>query len=256
MSAVAEPLPPVDSWDPLQLRLIVFPLHPHTAIQQDWWQQVTGIAEFDSSRKLAERVDSGIVDGRGLSLMIDPMRIMWSLDPRLDADQVIAAPPTLGALTQANEWFSPLMHRWLNEMCPEVKRLACFFRLFQTTPTREDSYRLLSRYLPNVNLDPTATDFMFRINRKRPSVMASNLEINRLCQWAGARLAIGAHARTPSNPLATQDFEFAAVFGCSVDIDVNTSAEFTDSIPRDQLGGLFDELQDTAVEIAAMGDIP
>jgi hypothetical protein len=236
------------------LRLIAFPSDAQAALKQDWWEQLTG-SQGESIRKLAERVDTGVVDGRSLSLIIDQLRITWSADPYLAPDTLPTEPPMLGALTDECDWFAHLIDRWLPN-CPKVRRLAFFGRFFQRTDSRGDSYRLLERYLPGIRVDLTGTDFLYRLNRKRPAkTKISGLQLNRICTWCGAKLAMGGTAQALGDPRSVQTFSFGEMFGSVIEVDVNTAAEFSGDLSHDLLTTLFHELKDMAIDAAARGDV-
>jgi hypothetical protein len=255
MSTVQPPLPNVDCWTAMQIRLIAFPVDAQGALHQEWWHDLTG-AQGESTRKLTERVDSGVVDGRNFSLFIDPLRITWSADPPLPSNEMPATPALLGSITAECDWFTHLMDTWLAQ-CPAIRRLAFFGRFFQRTPTRDDSYHLLERYLPGIRVDVTGTDFLYRINRKRPAATPiAGLQLNRICTWCGAKLSVGAFVQALGNPRSTQNFAFGDTFGSIIDVDTNTAAEFDGVLPHDTLIPLFHELKDIAVDAVARGDAP
>lgn len=258
MSIAQELLPNVDSWTPMQLRLVAFPTNPQAALQHDWWRALTGNHPETAIRKTTERNDSGAWEGRSFTILVDPLRITLSVDPYVDvqAGQLPSAPPLLGHLTAECEWFSQLVTRWLEAHCPETRRLAYFARLFQRTETRDDSYRLLSRYLDGVRVDLNGTDFMYRLNRRRPTRTGIQcLDLNRLCTWYSAKLGMSAQAQTPGDPRSIQTLAWGEIHGCVLEADINTAAEFNRDIPHDAIVPLFREMVAIANDVASRGDV-
>jgi hypothetical protein len=259
MSVAQEPLPNVDSWEALQLRLIAFPQEIRTDFRVDWWHDLTGETECETTRKTLERTDTGIFEGRRLTMSLDGLKAIWSVDPVFNTDPSISElpqMPTLGPLTEAQAWFVRLMGRWLSNGCPTLKRVALCSRLAQWAPTKDDSYRLLSRYLPGISVDRNASDFLYRINRPTPSRSGiENLCINRLCTWMAAKFEIQLEARVASNPVVlTQLTMPEARFGCVFESDINTAAEFQGPLVNAQLPGLIREMAQMNAFIVQNGE--
>ncbi len=65
------PLPALAEWQALELGLIAFPVESQHAVEQTWWQDLTG-ADANSTRKRFGRTDEGAFQGRAFMLEIDP----------------------------------------------------------------------------------------------------------------------------------------------------------------------------------------
>jgi hypothetical protein len=103
-----------------------------------------------------------------------------------------------------------------------------------------------------------SSDFLYRINRPRPSTsLGDGTAINRLATWAvihvvELRVAVsggGAGAEAVSR----QGEPFIA---CRLELDINTAAARSGTLPRESLDALLAELGNLAVEIAVEGDKP
>ena len=138
--------------------------------------------------------------------------------------------------------------------CPPVTRLALGAVLVKPVSDLDAGYTELSRYLPGVKLDfQQATDFLYQINRFRPSSSVSGVVVNRLTKWAmsvsgsiGISLTPGSGVVVPSGP---------PQYACRLELDIN-SAPSADSIDTVKVGDLFREFVDLGYEIAEKGDIP
>jgi len=259
MSVAEETLPRVESWQPLQLRLIAFPQEIRTDFGVEWWHDLTGGAECESTRKPLERTDTGIFEGHRLTLNLDGLKAIWSVDPIFNPEPSnfeLPQMPTLGQFTAAQDWFVELMAKWLSNGCPTLKRLALCSRSVQWTSTRDDSYRLLGRYLPRVYVDPNGADFLYRINRPTPShSRIENLSINRLCSWMAAKFEIQLEARAAGHPtLIAQKTLPQTQFGCVFDSDINTAAEFQGQLSKAHLPALIREMAEMNAFIAGSGE--
>ncbi len=249
-------LPPVDAWQPMNLQAIAFPNVPASSYQQEWWQDLAGSQPEESVRKRQERTDQGSYQGHSLTLSADLLRFVWNLAPLTPPEKLLEDPtPTLGPFTKALESFLGLMSRWVGlPNLPGIKRLALAARLIQKVADRESGYRLLGLYLPDVRLDPESTDFVYRINRKRPSRSEiPGMFINRLMTWQVLKV----QTQMRGNLVGTVEMIESPVTEialCCLDIDMNTIHEFSGEIPPSSLSVLFGELSDLAVEIATKGD--
>ena len=243
-------------WNAVNLQLIVFPVDPQIGVKSQWWQELTGLDEYESKQKRAERTDDGECDGFGLKLEIDLLRTTWTrgalmagvakglLDVASGQEPTI---PTLGEFVAASNSFRDLMHRWLSTNCPPIYRVSFAGQLFWKQPSREAAYLKLGDWLP-MKLDPNATDFSYQINRKRRSTIIDG-EINRLRTWSASKLEVVIQANeNTKTPYYTE-------FGSTLRFDVNTPAENKVPFATAILCNLFDELMESAKDIAARGDV-
>jgi hypothetical protein len=259
MADPAVSVPIATEWEALQLQLIAFPTLPATDIRQEWWQELTGTQPEESVRKRQERLDQGPFDGRNLLLSADLLRFAWIVVPRLDPERLLETPlPTVGPFEESCDWFVALVDRWLAEFCPEVKRLGFVAKLARRTDDHASGYQELGRWLRGFEIDPESTDFLYRINRKRPSQVAGagGLRLNRLSTWVVGKFSGQVSAQMLSSPATRTEVSLRDTYACVADLDINTPAERQEALPRDIVLPLFHELVGLAKEIAREGDVP
>ena len=250
------PLPPAESWRVIHYQLVTFWEAASPYSGQEWWRSVTGGGDCDVSKKGMHRTDTGQFQGRMLQLSVTPIRADWTVAPILpdDIQELPAEPYSLGSLKETNDWCVGLLSRWLSTECPPVVRLSLVTRLVQFTASREDNYRLLDKYLPDVKVDSSANEFQYRINRKRQSTTGvPSLEINRLTTWSSVKFDM--------NMLVASTQQVKKVFvqpyhAGLVETDVNTDADREGLLPADRLLEIWTELGKLTEEIAAKGDVP
>lgn len=236
-------------WRAVNLQLVCFPVEPQIGLAANWWSNLTGSDEYESNRKRMERVDDGAYQGRGLKMQIDLLRTVWirgAIAPDEPAAILTTGIPNLGDFREACDDFRELMHRWLLTDCPPIYRLSFAGHFLQKQESREAAYEKLGEYLPFV-LDPQATEFLYRINRKRRSLVIDG-EVNCLRTWSASKYEVEVKF------LGAAPSQNYVEFDTSLQFDVNTSEASRDELPRDALCDLFDELIVMARRIADEGD--
>ena len=243
-------------WEAQYLRMIAFPTEVRTPTDQEWWKEVTGAEPESSTRKLHNRVDTGIYDGISLNLEIDPFRVKWTMSPHIDPENLPERFPTLGAVRTRRDWFVEVMRRWF-EKAPPISRLAFAGSLLEFVETKEEGYERLNNYLPHTEVDPTTSDFMYRVNRRRASCVGiEGLEVNRLCTWTCVTINIGVHPQAISPVGAPIQPLIDDTNACALELDINTVPGSSGSeLPKECLGEILCELVDFGMEVAEKGDI-
>lgn len=239
-------------WKAQSLRLTAF-LSPSAQVgEQDWWTVLTG--ELPDStisqpkigvKKQEGKFKSEKIEGQ-LVLSVQISRIDWQLTP-LNAPE--SGFPTIGLFSDAVDLFSELMMRWL-EIAPPIQRLALGAVLHQNTVNAQEGYENLSKYL-TFPLDKDSSEFLYRINRPRKSQHISELLINRLSTWGVVLLA--GFVLSPNEPMRYSSKP--AEFALSLELDINTSADFLDELTSEKLPEILQELVNLSQEIAEKGDI-
>jgi hypothetical protein len=240
-------------WHARGLRLIAFTVEPLTDLRKDWWKDLTHSEPEESSRRkeLVEQAGPW-EENRRLTVAVDPFRIQWAYDPSTTAQQIIQEVPTLPDLTEEKEKFLSLMRKWLGQS-PPIKRLGFATHLLYGADSHEHAYRLLDRMLPHVEVDPEASDFLYRINRKAKSrADPDGLEINRLATWSAIRLVTRLATIVETVPEQRQVNE---EFFLSLELDVNTPPLRTQPFKPELLGDIFAELANCALGVACAGDV-
>jgi len=251
------PLPPVSAWKSLVLRLTAFPSKPFQIPEPSWWLKLLGELPEDRVSKPRETglLEVGPFHCGRLHLNVLPVKIDW-LYTAAD-DQLITEKegiPSIGPFLDSLEHFRPLMLRWLDEMCPPIQRLAFGAILTQPVEGHREGYSQLSAYIPSVKLETEgSSDFLYQINRPRNTQTGiSGLEINRLCKWSVMKV----QALFTTLPPSKVAIEGLNLFGCRLEMDINTAQDYSSDLPPKQLPQIFQELTDFGKEIAANGDIP
>jgi hypothetical protein len=238
-------------WQVLSARLTVF-VTADTVVPSTLWRDVVG-EDPDSSftqRATATRTETGPFAEGTLRLQIQPMRIDWVHEAAGVGTE--ALPATSGPFPGASEPFLQRMRRW-PESCwfPDASRIALGFTLISNLPDRETGYRELEKFIDGVPKAADATDFLYQVNRPRQSGAGiEGLQINRLSRWSvGAFVAlsvnIAASVQSVSSPL---------LYHLRLELDINTSGDFRELIPRDSVGPVINDLLSGASEICQLGN--
>jgi len=244
---------PVDAWQARSLRLTAFALLPPPEFAAvEWWRALaseTPETVTSQARIGRFRVEGDFGAGR-LVLEFQGNRIDLSLSSPDDPEKWPENIPSIGAFYEAKVTFLGLTARWL-EICPPIQRLAFGALLILPTADTEQTYRQLSAYLPFRLDEKGSRDFHYRINRPRTSkTLPTGTKINRVLNWSALRIkSFGGHLGQPAFQVDEKTF-------CLLDLDINTDAEFSGELPKEQLPILLRELIDLATEIAAEGDVP
>ena len=256
MSANAPPPPEIERWLAQMLRLTTFPLEPAIRLEQNWWEDIAG-DDSEIVAKKNERAQIGAFEDVTLALTIDILRVQWAVSPPRSELEDIDGLQNLGQFTVRKEWFKDLMNRWIPN-CPPLTRLALGGMLIIPVNTREEGYELLNRYLRSTEVDPTSTDFLYRLNRPVQSRVIPDLKINRLSTWVVGKWVVEVRAQ-PIGQIGTGQGEQAVrseKFACTLEFDVNTDPNpAITELPRESLSELFEELVSQAVSLATTGDV-
>lgn len=254
--------PDASQWQAQALRLTAFPSPAAKFDDPKWWRELLGTdAESRNIRPLkGELTEQGPFEKGILVLQVGPLRIDWNLgmniETGLDSDDPNL--PALGSFSEVGDKFLKLMAAWLNSATvPSLQRLAFGAVLRQPVGGHEDGYKLLSKYLPSVDISPESRDFFYQINRPRKSKIPqmTDLVINRLNKWACVTLQ-----RTIFQQLADGKTSTHVVGGtsyaCSLELDISSSSDFTGELPKQAVEPLFREMYSFGREIASRGDLP
>jgi len=245
------PTPSTD-WKAQNLRLTAF-LSPSAQVgEQDWWTMLTGdipdskvFQPKTGIQKQEGKFKNEKVDGQ-LVLTVQPSRIDWQLIP-LDVPD--SGFPEIGLFTESVESFSELIMQWLQN-APSLQRLAFGAILHQSTASSQEGYEKLSEYLA-FDLDNDSSEFLYQINRPRKSQNLNlDLIINRLSKWS-VNLLAGFILSPEMRRYSLRPAEFAL----SLELDINTSADFSGELHPEKLSEIFQELVNLGQEIANKGDI-
>ena len=242
----------LDDWRVEVLRLTAFPAPgPPAANAEAWWLALFGAPHERSSQDLKRGVRQlmGAVNDAFMVAVENP--ISFELQ-RLAGDpgQPPPSPDNLPAHSGAVSAFQELALRWLGlETCPPLRRLAFGATLLKPVSDQGKGYQVLGKHLPDVTVDPGSSDFLYQINRRRPSNAVGGLPLNRLSKWSVQQ--VQELMISPGDGLVRRSEAFA----CRLELDIN-SVPSKRPLPKECLSALFDELVALANEIVQVGDIP
>lgn len=243
------------AWETQMLRLTVFTKGPSQGNAATSWKSIIGTApDEEVSRPGAGQLQqTGIFDGKLALFQALPGRMDWNLTvPQSPNDQIPDRLQTIGTFESSISSLQKIGEKWLPE-CSAVSRLAFAAVLVLPVEDRPTGYGKLSQFLP-FKLPQDASDFIYQINRPRISGTVSDLKVNRLSKWSVMRagsiqLVLGGKSTT----IAQSGPQHHA---CRLELDINTSEDFSEELPKAQLVPLFAELVKVGAEIASKGDAP
>ena len=239
-------------WQTMKLRLTAFPAPTADLREPVWWDAVVGNpSDSRTSRpKIGELREEGIIDNGKLMLTINPGVINWIFTAWEKQEPF----PSVGPFENSETVFSDLMFRWLGVSPPPLQRLAFGAELIEPVANKRAGYEKISQILQTVRVDPAgSSDFLYQINRPRTSSSGvEGLTINRLSKWA----VIGVQPfRITVGQSLLQSISEEETFGCRLDLDINTAADFKGELPKDKLTLIWKELVKLAHEISSGGDV-
>ena len=245
----------LSDWQTEALRHTAFLTNPCEPTSMNLWESLVGEPpdeRNDRPRQQLVKEEGPFLNGR-LSVVSRKDRIDWRLsyDPKSSAEKL----PVVGPYSTLQTKFQELMQRWTTQ-CRPVKRLAYGTVLLLPTKNLYDANRKLDDLLPAVEIDSENThDFHYRINRRRKSRCGvEGLEINRLSTWSAVNLSkidVEISSGGEQRIMRSND-----IF-CRLELDINTAPGFSlNSIEKDSLSEIFNELVELGNKIASEGDIP
>ena len=245
-------------WLAESIRATVFPTPGAAVNAQAWWVAVMGAEPEVRTTKPAtrEHLDEGSLDGRRLRLSINPLGVIqW---------QVLPGPLTdlpedfvhIGPLHESLPSFEAVVDRWM-PMCPPATRIAFGAVALIPQAGHDEGYATLARYLRNsVQVDPRSSDFLYRINRRRPSRSVDGLVINRLSTWNVSKVITVGNILASRQTGTTEAQLVNESYACRVELDVNTAPTFDGVFDPLAARRVFQELKELGLEILEHGDVP
>jgi hypothetical protein len=250
-TAPTTPLPPATAWQVEHLRFTVLgevaPLDPAGA-----WREITGVEPevvANQPKRGLVQVQGKLDDQRRLALQVQHRRVDWVLGPanveNLPAEGFFA----ISALPTALDDFSDMLNRWLPSW-PSAERLALAGVMHQPQADRVAGYKQIQDYLPAITLDLESSDFLYQINRPRPSQTGiPDLRINRLTKWS---VAVLTHL---SGSDLTRLSEVSQRHACRLEFDINTAADFRDPLSQKSFPAILAEFAALVRELVERGDV-
>ncbi len=254
-------LPELSVWKAEGVRITAFPEPNPSSQMEGWWSSVAGESPEtrNSQPRLGVIQESGAFLDGALTLNVTPLRVDWLLSVSATPPGPDSEFPVLGDLVKIVEAFCSRLNVWF-ESAPPIKRLAFGSVGLQQVGGHKEGYELLSKYLRGVKIDPEgSSEFLYQINRPRPSAVIEGLTINRLTKWSVLRMQ-GVSMQLMLTPDAkgsvVSGVPMRELFAVRSEIDVNTSPSWAKLLDQPQLASILGELVGLGLEIAARGDIP
>ncbi len=237
-------------WSVENLRLTIF--YPSDTSPTGLWEQLTGVSpeSIDERPSQGVRREQGEAFGNRVQLVTQKQRIDWNVVPNLalGSDHY----PTLAASDQAMTALQEALSVSILQI-RQIHRLAFGATLVREVSSLDDGMSYLAEFLPQMDLTHRGgSDFMYQINRRRPSSVASRVQVNRLAKWQLDQFQSGAIRISPSQGPQVQTSEPS--FISRLILDINTAAE-NNAISVSRMPNLFAELTAFAREIAVKGDV-
>ena len=239
-------------WYADSLRLTVFPTPEETPAVQDWWRELLDEPpeQVTSTPKTGDMQIHGSFNRELLVLSAQAMRIELRHTVK-SPEHALPENRTLGIYEETREVFCELVLKGLSlATFPRIQRLAFGAILTKQVESRKIGYEALRRYLPAVQISTDSSDFLYQVNRRRPSLAMGGIVLNRLSKWSVQALH-GMLVRGDGTIART-----ATEYSCRSELDINSAPEHKGELPRDGLQALFLECVGLADELATKGDIP
>jgi hypothetical protein len=240
----------MSNWWIANARLTAF-VAPDAIVPPTLWQAVLGEEPETTivQREAALRIESGPFAEGKLTLQVQPIRIDWVHEPAGMGEG--GQPVTLGRFPAAAEPLPQLGRQWIeSEWFPSVQRMALGFVLTSPTRNNETGYGELRRFIDGVPSSPDAADFLYQVNRARPSRVGLNgIHVNRLSRWS-----VGAYQFVALAPGSPHPIESPLQYHLRLELDISTSAHFRGLIPPEAAAGLIHDLFNGAQEISEQGN--
>jgi hypothetical protein len=214
-----------------------------------------------SNPKTRRVIESGVIgeSNQQLLFLSEPLenRLEWHLSA-----QDLSPHFEMGFVDSSSQLLN-LMDRYLESLPLQgLERVAYGVNVIQRVSGLPEGYRKISDCL-GVNVEyPQCSDFLYQLNRRRPSKILANTDLNRLMKWSvvtlGRRiLRFDADVTLKEGKIDPEvvapDEDQVAV---NLELDINTVRKANSRIAKEQVGPLLREFDELAREILAKGNIP
>lgn len=222
------------------------------------WESVVGRSpdQQEAQPRLGLKRESGSLGDGSASLecRVSLSRVDWILVPVMSVETQMTTFPNVGTVDDAVDTLRTILFAKAAETY-EAPRFAFGLTATRHTDSAAESYRELQSLLKNLNLNLDGTsDFLYQINRPRPSVAVPGMTINRVSRWmssmvSGLRLVVpsqGPVARMSDSPINVT----------RVELDMSTPVDRQTPLPPESRAPLLEELVRLAIEQLSTGDTP
>lgn len=224
------------------------------------WAAVVGAPPEQINQRPREATANveGLFEGARLVLAREPKRTDWIWVVNVDGTAPLKEFPAIGEFETVSKAFLTLVKTWLKRDL-SLNRIAWGGVLVLPVANREDGYRTLGDFLPQLKIDPVgSSDLHYQINRPRTSKVIEGLRVNRLCRWSVALkqgMSIGL-VLSPDAAEAVGGPTGPGFSACRLELDINSDGARKEPFAANQLVPLLDEFVGLAEEIAERGDVP
>lgn len=258
---------PITDWRASRLRVTAFPAPDAPYNNHDLWAELAaattdlkslGERESQETKKGKATTTQGPALDNWLIITTTSTRIDWIYLPKPDESEgEDFGFRDVGAFVEVVDRFAELVGGWIDVHCPRLTRFAFGATIRIPIKDRIEGYTQLSAYLPFQIDENTSSDFLYQINRRRPSNIDRELEINRLTKWSVAALTrLGGELLLSPSGVSSTVKPYASQSACQVEMDFNSHHEYVKGFEKGQVRTLLREFVDMAKETAAEGDIP
>lgn len=254
-----KPVQPSLDWQVQSARLTTFFVGGETPDPAEFWSSVVGNDPIEEHKRsdIGQFQQVGTIGEWGLQLLAQPGRLDWSIalqspvEGASDVISVLLGGPFDSALSAIRQ----ISTKWL-EICPATNRIAFGTILIRPVEDRRSGYTGLSDYLHSVKIDKdNSIDLNYQINRPRDSKTLHDLKMNRLNKWSVVRAGILRVSVTGGRTNLSQSDLHDERHGMRLELDISTSEERREELPKSKLVAISNELIGEGLEIAQKGDI-
>jgi hypothetical protein len=240
------------SWEVENARVTAF--YKGSVTIQDWWNELLDQQpEVErKNNKTGETEYVGTIDDNQLVMRIRPERIDWFVKPD-NIFEEINRPHSIGVFPEPLSSFIDITSRWLKlETLPLINRLAFALTLSFSVDDLQQGQKEIQKYLHNIRLEADIEELLFQVNRPRVSKIQElrDLKINRLSKWSLAKW-IMSYLTADGQTIKMQSGNLIRL-----ELDINSSSEYTGDFDSKILAVLLDELKNFSFEIVKKGDVP
>ncbi|MHC5054368.1 MAG: hypothetical protein ACYTKD_06585 [Planctomycetota bacterium] len=224
---------------------------------QRWWDDIVG-QEPESMKSLkGKRKFVGDYDSKQVILTSELGRADFLLRKKPVEDEEGAGIDSVGDLDTTLKAIEEIAVKWLARPDrPDVQRMALGITMVEEVSNAGEGYTRIQECVSFDFMSPGASDFLFRINRPRPSRLGiADLQVNRLVTWSVMHMK---GMRVRLDPATGQTFHDLVDegFAARAEADINTAPASYGKLPQDRLTELLGEFIGLAREIADEGDRP
>lgn len=248
----SESTPPSIPWLAESLRYTSFIPGMIEADPRSWWDATTGTDpdKIQIEPKSDSQTIEGIVEEKRIVLHFTRSRVNWYWTP--NETQLLGEFPirSIGEYENALPEYLEMIDRWLSlGELPDFQRIASGAVLIYPVVSLEEGYDRLQGLIPSLSLDPSAsTEFEYSINRPiEVSVNDEQIQINRLSKWSAKNYKVLSIDSQCIQHEAQQHL-------CRLELDINSSQDRVDALPRQEIPTLFHQLVDLGIQISEHGE--